>query len=322
MRTDAPTHRTLKTNGVELKIVEQGSGPLIVMLHGFPETSYSWRHQVPALAAAGYRVVAPNQRCYPGSSRPDAIDQYTLLHLAGDVIGLIHALGEEKAIVVGHDWGAPVAWATALLRRDIVRGVVGLSVPPQSSLLPLRRFDSPPVQQYREKFGDEFYMVAFQERGPAEAILHRDIRASLLGMIVKANSVHRADSAIGEDNRPEDYDAATPSCLTEADLDAFAAEFTDCGFGTSIDWYRNMDRNWELLAPFDGAVITPPALYIRGEGDNMASSIPVPGSVAEQREVAPNAREIVTIPDCGHWIQQEQPAAVTAHILKFARELD
>lgn len=214
MRTDAPTHRTLKTNGVELKIVEQGSGPLIVLPHGFPETSYSWRHQVPALAAAGHRVVAP---------RPSS---------------------------------------------------------------------------------------------------NADIRASLLGMIVKANAVQGADSAIGEDNRPEDYDAATPSCLTEADLDAFAAEFTDCGFGTSIDWYRNMDRNWELLAPFDGAVITPPALYIRGEGDNMASSIPVPGSVAEQREVAPNAREIVTIPDCGHWIQQEQPAAVTAHILKFARELD
>src|SRR2546425_5278806 len=134
-------HRTVEANGIRLHIAEEGEGPLVVLLHGFPECWYSWRHQFAPLAAAGYHVVAPDQRGYARSDRPEPVGAYTILHLVGDVIGLIHALGEEQAVVVGHDWGAPVAWHTALLRPDVVRGVAGLSVPPQprGSVPPLRR---------------------------------------------------------------------------------------------------------------------------------------------------------------------------------------
>ncbi len=144
-------HRTLEADRITMHIAEAGEGPLVVLLHGFPEGWYSWRHQLRALAAAGYHAVAPDQRGYGESSRPDAIASYSMFHLVGDVVGLIGALGEQRAVVVGHDWGAPVAWHTALFRPDLVRGVAGLSVPhrPRSS--------RPPLEVNREYLGPGFY---------------------------------------------------------------------------------------------------------------------------------------------------------------------
>ncbi|HLZ08308.1 MAG TPA: alpha/beta hydrolase, partial [Chloroflexota bacterium] len=166
-------HRFVETNGIRMHVAETGSGPLVLLLHGFPESWYSWRHQLRALSEAGYHVVAPDQRGYGQTDRPEAIDKYSMFHLVGDVIGLLDALGEEKAVVVGHDWGAPVAWQTALLRPDRVRGVVGLSVPfrPRGSRAPLASFQSPP--------GQTFYQVYFQQPGVAEADLGRDVRATM-----------------------------------------------------------------------------------------------------------------------------------------------
>src|SRR3712207_2624999 len=156
------THRTVETNGIRMHIAEQGRGPPVILCHGFPESWYSWRHQLPALAAAGYRAIAPDLRGYGGTDRPDEVDRYTIFHLVGDVIGLLDALGEETAVVVGHDWGAPVAWHTALLRPDRVRGVVGMSVPYTG------RGPFPPVQGLRLAAGERFYIVYFQQPGVAE----------------------------------------------------------------------------------------------------------------------------------------------------------
>jgi pimeloyl-ACP methyl ester carboxylesterase len=164
------THRFIETNGIRMHIAEAGQGPLVLLLHGFPESWYSWRHQLMALAQAGYHAVAPDQRGYGQTERPDQIEQYTQLHLAGDLVGLLDALGEQQTVVVGHDWGAIIAWDLALLRPDRVRGVVALSVPyaprgPMSILTAMRSM-----------LGEEFYMAYFQQPGKAEAELERDVR--------------------------------------------------------------------------------------------------------------------------------------------------
>src|SRR5579864_7183458 len=156
-------HRTVETNGIRMHVVEAGTGPLVLLLHGFPESWYSWRHQLAALADAGFHAVAPDQRGYGQTERPEPIEAYSMFHLVGDVIGLLDALGEPRAVVVGHDWGAPVAWNTALFRPDRVRGVIGLSVPYRP------RGTRPPLAIYRAALGDRFYQVYFQEPGMAEA---------------------------------------------------------------------------------------------------------------------------------------------------------
>ena len=175
------THRLIDTNGIRMHIAEQGSGPLVVLLHGFPESWYSWRHQLQALADAGYHAVAPDQRGYGQSDRPVDIQKYTQLHLVGDVIGLLDALGEEQAVVAGHDWGAPVAWTTALMRPDRVRGVVGLSVP----YLP--RGPVSLLAAVRAALGDRFYISYFQQVGVADAELARDVRATMRRLLYSAS---------------------------------------------------------------------------------------------------------------------------------------
>src|SRR5260370_5621391 len=166
-------HRFVTTNGIRMHYVEAGRGPLVVLCHGFPESWYSWRHQIGALADAGFHVVAPDQRGYGRTEAPDDVTRYTLLDLVGDVVGLIDALGEERAVVVGHDWGAPVAWHTALLRPDRVRGVSGLSVPYRP------RGTASPIAAMRAGLGEGFYQVYFQQPGVAEAELERDVRTTI-----------------------------------------------------------------------------------------------------------------------------------------------
>src|SRR4051812_2700848 len=175
------THRTVEVGGLRMHIAEQGTGPLVLLLHGWPETSHSWRHQMGPLADAGYHVVAPDQRGYGRTDSPADAGQYTLLHLVGDVVGLIHALGEREAIVVGHDWGAPVAWHTALLRPDVVRGVAGLSVPPPF------RGKRPPLEAMQERFDGRFYWNYFNRPGLADAEFARDPRTALRTLLYSAS---------------------------------------------------------------------------------------------------------------------------------------
>lgn len=319
--TSAISHRTVKTNGINMHIAEAGEGPLVLLLHGFPESWYSWRHQLTALAEAGFHAVAPDQRGYGQTDRPEPIEQYTILHLVGDAIGLLDALGDEQAVVVGHDWGAILAWNTALLRPDRVRGVVGMSVPYTG------RGPFPPVQGMRMAIGERFYIVYFQEPGVAEANLEQDVRASMRRALVGASG----DAAPGQSWNPvlpaEGFvDAVAdpetlPAWLTEADLDFYTAEFERSGFRGGLNWYRNMDRSWELMGAYAGAQVMPPALFIAGTKDAVLSFPGMSDVVKNQQQTVPNLRRTLLIEGAGHWVQQERPDEVNAALLAFIRGL-
>ncbi|HEY2733759.1 MAG TPA: alpha/beta hydrolase, partial [Polyangiales bacterium] len=264
----ATTHRTIETNGIRLHIAEQGKGPLVLLLHGFPESWYSWRHQLPALADAGYHAVAPDLRGYGDSDKPHEIEAYDTVELAADIAGLISALGERSAVVVGHDWGAPVAWHSALLHPDRVRAVVGMSVPHAA------RSKHPPLARLRELFKDVFfYMIYFQDEGVAERELEADVRASLRKFYLSAEGEVRTGRAFATHPKSAKLldtlfdDGRSPSCMTEQDLDYFTSQFEKSGFRGPLNFYRNFDRNWERTAPLQDAKITQPALFIAGKLD-------------------------------------------------------
>lgn len=303
-------HRTVALDGIDLHIAEQGEGPLVVLLHGWPETSHSWRHQFGPLAEAGYHVVAPDQRGYGGTDSPAGTDQYTLLHLVGDVVGLIGALGERQAIVVGHDWGAPVAWHTALLRPDLVRGVAGISVPPTP------RGTTPPLSRLREVFGEGFYQIYFQQPGVAEAEFGADLRTTfrkLLGGTAAAPVVRAGEGFLDRFTDPDPL----PAWLTEDDVTAAVEAFTRSGFTGGLNWYRNIDRNWELLAPWQGLPITPPSFYLCGDGDITRAFT----DTDRIGEVTTDLRDVVDIPGAGHWVQMERPGEVNEALLGFFKQL-
>jgi pimeloyl-ACP methyl ester carboxylesterase len=313
-------HRMVDVNGIRLHIAEEGEGPLVVLLHGFPESWHSWRHQFGPLAAAGFRVVAPDQRGYGASDHPEDVSAYSILHLVGDVVGLVHALGEETAFVVGHDWGAPVAWHTALLRPDVVRGVAGLSVPPPF------RGERPPLQAMQERFGGRFYWNYFNQPGVADAEFGADPRSALRRLLVGASGdgegAGRYEQALVTDpdrgwlaDMPDPE--ALPAWLTEADLDELADSYAK-GFTGALNWYRNLDRNWELTAPWHGARVTPPALYVYGDRDLVPAFPGTPELIERLPELMPNlVRDPVLLPGCGHWTQQERPDEVNALLVEF-----
>lgn len=310
----------VEVNGIRLHIAEEGEGPLVVLLHGFPESWHSWRHQFGPLAAAGFRVVAPDQRGYGDSDRPEDVAAYSILHLVGDVVGLVHALGEETAFVVGHDWGAPVAWHTALLRPDVVRGVAGLSVPPPF------RGERPPLQTMQERFGGRFYWNYFNLPGVADAEFGADPRSALRRLLVGASGdgegAGRYEQALVSDpdrgwlaDMPDPE--TLPAWLTEADLDELADSYAK-GFTGALNWYRNLDRNWELTAPWHGARVTPPALYLYGDKDLVPAFPGTPELIEKLPELMPNlVRDPIVLPGCGHWTQQERPNEVNTALLEF-----
>ncbi|WP_155386123.1 alpha/beta fold hydrolase [Catellatospora paridis] len=315
-------HRYVTVNGVRLHVAEQGTGPLVVLLHGFPESWYSWRHQFGPLAAAGYRAVAPDQRGYARSEQPEAVEAYSLLHLAGDVIGLIDALGEQTAVLVGHDWGAPVAWVTAMLRPDVVRAVAGLSVPP---VLPA---GMTPPSATRKKFGDGYYQVVFQQPGVADAMLARDPATTFRRLLVGASG----DSPSSDPPRPWIVpDGGTlldvmpeptrlPGWLTDDDIEAFVGDYAihgDRAFTGGLNWYRNIERNWELLAAFRGRRIEVPALYIAGGRDMVVGLRGVEATLNAVEQAAPRLWRARILPGCGHWTQQERPEEVNRELLDF-----
>ena len=319
-------HRAIETNGIRMHIAEQGSGPPVVLCHGFPESWYSWRHQLPALADAGFRAVAPDMRGYGQTDRPHEIHQYTLFHLVGDMVGLLDALDAESAVIAGHDWGATVAWHAALLRPDRFRAVIGLSVPYQPRG-PVRPTTVMP------KIGDAvFYQLYFQEPGVAEAELERDPRATIhqfaymasgdvRSEVARANPagvgmVPRAGGLLGGVESPP-----LPPWLTEADIDYFAGEFARTGFRGGLNWYRNIDRNWELLAPYAGALVTVPALYVAGNRDLVVAFRGMGRLIANLKKFVPALSQTIMLPGCGHWTQQERPREVNAAMVEFLKGL-
>jgi pimeloyl-ACP methyl ester carboxylesterase len=315
------SHRVLDVGGLSMHVAEAGAGPLILLLHGFPECWYSWRHQLIALAEAGWHAVAPDQRGYCSTGGPDEADQYTMLHLAGDVIGLLDALGADRAVVAGHDWGAPVAWNTALLRPDRIRGVIGLSVPytPRGS--------TPPVRALRALFGDGFYICYFQQPGVAEAELGRDLQATFRRLLYSASGEGAAGGVPvvppgGEflDLAPEP--TALPAWLTTGDIGVFAAEFAESGFARPLNWYRAMDLSWELTAAWQHAPLPVPAAYLAGDRDVAVSFLGGPAIVDQLRGTVPGLRTARLLPGCGHWTQQERPDEVSAAMIEFVSGLD
>ncbi|MBL1084577.1 alpha/beta hydrolase [Streptomyces actinomycinicus] len=314
-------HRMVDVNGIRLHVAEQGAGPLVVLLHGFPESWHSWRHQFGPLADAGFRVVAPDQRGYGRSDRPDDVGAYTILHLVGDVVGLIHALGEEKAYVVGHDWGAPVAWHTALLRPDMVLAVAGLSVPPPF------RGPEPPLTAMDRKFGGRFYWNYFDRPGVADAEFGRDVRTTLRKFFHfgsgAAHSSGEAGQPLVDLERGWLADMPDPEVLpawfTEEDLDALTESFSQ-GFTGALNWYRNLDRNWELTAAWQDAPVTRPALYVYGDRDLVPAFPGTPELIANLPALMPSLwREPLELPGCGHWTQQERPDEVNAALVEFLK---
>jgi pimeloyl-ACP methyl ester carboxylesterase len=291
--------REVDANGLRMQVADAGSGPPVVLLHGFPELWYSWRHQLRALAAAGFHAIAPDMRGYGGTDRPPRIEDYDVLALAADVVALMRAFGHERFAVVGHDWGANVAWELARSHPGHVSAVAGLSVP----FVP--RAPAAPLAILRRRLGEDFYMVWFQEPGVAERALERDVLRTL-----RTTEVWDAGWA-GRDDAPR-----RPRFWDADDEELYAATFSRTGFTGGLNWYRNLDRNWEITAPVGDRRIEQPALFLTGERDPVRRLTPaavMDGWVAD-------LRASVVVDGAGHWVQQQAPEAVSGALIAFLRE--
>ena len=312
--------RTITTNGVDLHIAEDGAGFPVILAHGFPELSYSWRHQLPALAAAGYHAVAPDMRGYGRSSRPAAIEDYDIVHLTDDLLGVLDELGHDRAVFVGHDWGSMVVWTLALRHPDRVAGVAGMSVP----FIP--RSPAPPIELMRQLFqGMWFYMLYFQEPGVADGELGRNPATTMRRLLAGTSHDPAAPidlTAMADDGRgfveriPEPD--GLPDWLTQADLDHYSAQFTRTGFTGGLNWYRNLDRNWYLTEALAGAKVEVPSLFVGGTHDPVLVMSPP----AAMDPYVTDHRGTVLVDGAGHWVQQERPAEVNAALLDFLAGLD
>lgn len=313
----------IQTNGINMHITEAGEGPLVILLHGFPELGYSWRHQMMPLAEAGYRVVAPDQRGYGRTDCPEDVNAYDMLQLTADIVGLVEALGEKQAVVVGHDFGSAAAQYCALLRPDMFRGLVLLSVP----YTPRRWGSLKPTQLMKKMSGDKVYYINyFQEPERIEKELEHNVENTLLKMLYGGSG-----SAGEEERMPLIFDPSKrfvdlgslpdqlPDWLTEADLEIYVENFTRTGFSGPVNWYRNLDRNWQLTPFLSNARIMQPALFIEGELDPVRR---IYHSAHEtMKAYLPHLKNIVSLPGVGHWIQQENPEAVNKEIIEFLNSL-
>jgi pimeloyl-ACP methyl ester carboxylesterase len=308
--------RTISANGIDIFLLEQGTGPLVVLCHGWPELSYSWRHQIAALAEAGFHVVAPDMRGFGRTSAPADINAYSIFDSVGDMVALVAALGETQAVIVGHDWGAPVAWHAALFRPDMFTAVAGLSVPPPS------RGRGRPLDTLREGGITNFYWQYFQAPGVAEREFERDVPLTMRTLLGRGFS-DPAASLFVENGKGflggMRADRPLPDWLSEADLAYFSEVYRKSGFRGGLNWYRNIDRNWELTAPWQGAQIHQPSLFIAGSKDSVVTGLIGAKRVADMERVLPNLRRKLIIEGAGHWVQQERADEVNAALIAFLK---
>lgn len=310
------THRNVEANGINIHIAEAGEGPLVLLLHGFPELWYSYRHQLEALAAAGYHAVAPDMRGYGRTDAPADISQYAMPRLAGDVIGVVNALGGERFAVVGHDWGSPVAATLGLFRPDLVRGVALLSVP----YLP--RGDADVLTSLTALLGPDNYQVYFQEPGVAEKALEADVRASVLSTLIGASGdapeVNLMDHVDPTTLWGDHSSDPLPAWLTEEDVDYYTSEFQRTGYAGALNWYRTSKLNWELMAAWHNAPLTPPSLYVAGSKDLVVNWPGFADVIPMLRDFSmPNLTKAEIIEGSGHWVQQERPDQVNELLTEF-----
>ncbi|HEY2217218.1 MAG TPA: alpha/beta hydrolase [Solirubrobacteraceae bacterium] len=295
------SRRRIAVNGIELSVLDEGDGPLVVLCHGFPELAYSWRHQIPALSEAGYRVVAPDMRGFGESSIPERVEDYDVVSLCGDMTGLLDALDEQQAIFVGHDWGANVVWQLSVLAPERVRAVAGLSVP----FVP--RAPAAPIPIMRRHLGEDFYIVWFQQPGVADEALAHDVRRTLT-----TSRQWTADWALEDGQQPR-----APAWLSEDELAVYVSAFERTGFTGGLNWYRNIDRNWELTADVGKRNVEQPAMFLTGELDPVRRFMPAEA----MRGRVDDLRAETVVAGAGHWVQQQAPGEVNAALLDFFAEL-
>lgn len=313
------THRLVDAGGVRIHVAEEGEGPLVLLVHGFPESWYSWRHQLPALAAAGYRAAAIDVRGYGRSSAPIEVEAYGMLDHVADNVDVVQALGEDRAIIVGHDWGSPIAANSALLRPEVFSAVALLSVPYSP------RGKRRPTDAFGAMGGDEeFYISYFQEPGRAERETEPDVRGWLAGFYVAASGDRVAPpdggsiATVRPGGRLSDRFVVgdhLPAWLTEQDLDVYAGEFERTGFRGALNRYRNVDRDWDDLRAWRFAPIGQPSLFIGGEWDG--PTVWGARAIAEFPRTLPGLRGSHILDRTGHWVQQERADEVNRLLLDW-----
>ena len=291
MPVESWRHRTVESNGIRLHLVEEGDGFPVVFCHGFPELWYSWRHQIPALAAAGLRPIALDLRGYGETDKPEALQEYDIQHLVGDLIGVLDALKLEKAVLVGHDWGSIVVWSAAVMHPERVERVVSLNVPYRG-----RSVAFPPTQVLKQ-MGNRFaYVLFFQEPGRAEARFSSDLTAAL--------------------RRIYDGAAADPAFLSQEEFQVYLEAFRKGGMSGPLNFYRNIDQNWETTNNLADRVVECPCLVVLADKDPVLRPEFAEGM---ERWLPRLRKEIVS--DCGHWTQQEKPEEVNRLLLDFLSDL-
>lgn len=302
---DFPAPTLIQVNGVELEVFEAGrknSGRPIVLCHGWPEHAFSWRHQVPALVAAGYHVIVPNQRGYGNSSRPADVTAYGIEQLSGDLVALLDHYGYQDATFVGHDWGAMVVWGLTLLHPSRVNKVINLSLPYQE------RGGMPWIELLEQFLGGDYYFVHFNRQpGVADAVLDENTFRFLRNLYRKNVPLAAPEPGMAMINLAMAEAPLGEPVMSDGELAVFVSAFEKAGFTGSINWYRNLDRNWHLLADVD-PIIQQPTLMIYGDRD----VIPRFERIAE---FVPNV-DVISL-DCGHWIQQEKPEETNQAILNW-----
>ena len=314
------THRTVATNGIQMHIAEQGAGPLVVLCHGFPESWYSWRHQLSALAEAGSHAVAPDMRGYGQTEQPKEVEAYDIFHLTADLVGLINSLGGESVVIVGHDWGAWITQFAALFRPDLFRAVALLSVP----FLP-RLSISPSAWEQQKYPGKIFYQQIFRSPG-SEKIFEADVHGTIVNGLYSASGESPAEqgwkfamdpkeaASLGMPPTPQ-----KPTFVNDTEIEFLVGEFKRSGFVGGLNYYRNVDRNWALTPFLDGAKLPQPTLFIAGDRYGVLGFW---GEEVEAMERnVPNLRRKLILPGVGHWTQQESPEAVNRALIEFLRGL-
>lgn len=314
----------VETDNLPLHVLEKGEGPLVLLVHGFPDLAIGWHHQIEALARAGYHVVAPDMRGYGRTGGPDEVEAYAITELVGDLVALVAALGQDQAVIVGHDWGSAVSWHAALLRPDIFKAVMGMAVPFQP-----RRGKGPPTKVMRylaQKNGeDEIYLAAFLS-DMAHLIMDADPQTALRKMFWSFDgATSDTDQATGRIPRGQNFisvipDRATlPPWMSPAHFAAYVATFEETGFERAVHWYRNIDANWAQTRWLQGCKITVPSAFLVGERDPVRRY--AGHHEAELQDWLTDLRGMTIVPEAGHWVQQEKPEAVNEAILDFLSAL-
>ncbi len=320
--------RTIDSNGVKLRVAEMGKGPLVILVHGFPESWYSWRHQIPALAAAGYHVVAPDMRGYGKSDKPGPVEDYDIKHLTGDLVAIVDAMGEKTATLVGHDWGAVVSWNAMLLHPDRFNGYAAMSVPYRG-----RNPNVRPMDATRARYGENFwYTVYFQEPGVAE----KEFDAQPYEFLSRIYLLYEGQTPV---EAPEITDPRRsagggigwiprmgkmkqlPPWLTQKDLDYYVSEFKESGFRGGINYYRNSNRNWEITPQLTGATVNQPVIFIAGQTDLVIAGQTAESLTAAMKPIVKDLRSVTVIPGAGHWIQQEKWQQVNGMLIDFLKDI-